>query len=303
MAVPQPIPYQGSKRAIANAIIARFPPDVGRLVEPFAGSGAVSLAAAHDGKANRFLLNDINEPLIQLWDRIINDPEVLASEYSQLWQAQIGKEKEFYNMVRARFNQTHEPSLFLYLLARCVKASVRYNPTGEFNQSPDNRRKGAAPEAMRTRIKEASLLLRGKTELRSLDYRDVISNASPQDVVYMDPPYQGVSSAKDKRYIKPVSFSSFVVALEDLNKRGVPFIVSYDGQTGNKKHGIELPEHLHAVRLEIKAGRSSQATLLGKSDETVESLYLSNVLVSKLKQLALPVVRIPYQGNLFAAQP
>ena len=303
MSVPQPIPYQGSKRAIARDIIAQFPPNVIRLVEPFAGSGAVSLAAAHDGKANRFLLNDINEPLIQLWDRIINDPEELAAEYRELWEAQIGREKEFYNLVRQQFNKNHAPGLFLYLLARCVKASIRYNPAGEFNQSPDNRRKGASPEEMKTRIKEASFLLRGKSELHSVDYRDLLASVSSQDVVYLDPPYQGVSEARDKRYIKPVPFSSFVEALEDLNGRGVPFIVSYDGQTGNKIHGRELPDHLRLVRLEIRAGRSSQATLLGKSDETVESLYLSNALVNGLKQITLPIVTASYQGSLFASQP
>src|SRR5207253_11286383 len=65
-----------------------------------------------------------------------------------------------------RSNRTRRPHHFLYLLARCVKASVRYNADGEFNQSPDNRRMGALPETMREQILGASFLLKGKTEDR-----------------------------------------------------------------------------------------------------------------------------------------
>ncbi len=43
---PHPIPYQGSKRRLAAAILAHAPSGVRRLIEPFAGSAAISLAAA-----------------------------------------------------------------------------------------------------------------------------------------------------------------------------------------------------------------------------------------------------------------
>jgi len=40
-----------------------------------------------------------------------------------------------------------------------------------------------------------------------------------------------------------------------------------------------LPEHLNLIKIAIHAGRSSQATLLGRDDITIESLYLSPALV------------------------
>jgi len=60
--MPQPIPYQGSKRNIAGRILALFPENVNTLVEPFAGSAAVSVAAAYYHKAGRFHLHDLNQP-------------------------------------------------------------------------------------------------------------------------------------------------------------------------------------------------------------------------------------------------
>ena len=90
-------------------------------------------------------------------------PNNIANAYEKLWKAQTGQEREYYDWVRTQFNQTQRPDYLLYLLARCVKASVRYNAYGEFNQSPDNRRKGARPDTMRENIVGASRLLKGKT--------------------------------------------------------------------------------------------------------------------------------------------
>ena len=133
MHLPHPIPYQGSKRAFATVITALFPDDADRLVEPFAGSAAVTLAAAYQGKVGKFLLSDANEALVRLWQEIVYRPKDIADAYESLWWRQQGRERKFYDAVRARFNQTQKPDYFLYLLARCVKASVRYNPSGEFN--------------------------------------------------------------------------------------------------------------------------------------------------------------------------
>src|SRR5439155_25350005 len=88
MSIPHPIPYQGSKRGLARAILQYFPDDTVRLVEPFAGSAAVSIAAAHYGIAQKFVLNDLNRALIALWDEIINQPERIARAYETLWREQ-----------------------------------------------------------------------------------------------------------------------------------------------------------------------------------------------------------------------
>jgi DNA adenine methylase len=162
-----------------------------------------------------------------------------------------------------------------------VKASVRYNSGGKFNQSPDNRRAGMAPATMRENILATSSLLRGRTVCSSLDYREALARATGSDLVYMDPPYQGVSAERDTRYLKAVLFEDFVDALEDLNARGISYIVSYDGRTGEKIHGRCLPNNLGLRRIELKAGRSSQATLLGRVADTVESLYLSPALIHR----------------------
>ncbi len=189
MGIPHPIPYQGSKRGLARTILSFFRETVERLIEPFAGSAAVSPAAAYQNKACGFVLNDANIPLVNLWDDIIARPDEIAERYERLWQGQFtAGETHYYNRIRDEFNRTQRPDYFLFLLTRCVKASVRYNTNGEFNQSPDNRRKGTIPSTIKKNIDGASRIFSGRTRVMHGDYRRVLEGVTPQDIVYMDPP-------------------------------------------------------------------------------------------------------------------
>jgi len=279
---PCPIPYQGSKRRLAPAIVECLPAAFPRLYEPFAGSAAVALATAARRPDVALVLNDANAALAGLWREIIDRPATLARQYRALWTAQLGRPREFYDEVRAEFNATERPELLLYLLARCVKAAVRYNTHGEFNQSPDNRRLGSRPERMAAHIGAASALLRGRATVTCRDFRAALARATPADVIYLDPPYQGVVGAGDRRYLGAVAYDEFAGALAGFNDRGLSYLISYDGRTGDRVHGRVLPAALGLERRELDAGRSSQATLGGGTARTVESLYLSPALVARL---------------------
>ncbi len=284
MGVPHPFPYQGSKRAIASRILPFLPKDSARLVEPFCGSAAVSIAAASRNLATDFWLNDLDDALMTLWTWILERPLELTAAYARLWDSQHPNRKEFFFEIRDEFNSSHQPHHFLYLLARIVKGSVRYSSRGMFNQSPDNRRSGMRPAKMRRHILEVSALLRGKTELSASDFRDMLPQMDSGDVVYMDPPYQGTSFTRDHRYYRGVLYDDLVDTLSAMNDMRISYMLSYDGQTGGKRHGKPLPDGLRLAHRHIHAGRSSQATLLGDNRETIESLYLSPALVERLRE-------------------
>ncbi len=65
--------------------------------------------------------------------------------------------------------------------------------------------------------------------------------------------------------------------LSVLNNRRIPFVLSYDGSCGDKSYGEPLPQTI-ARRILLDVGRSSQATLNGRDDVTIESLYVSHIL-------------------------
>jgi DNA adenine methylase len=110
-------------------------PDFGytRLVEPFAGSAAVTLAAASQHRFRSFLLGDALEPFSLLWKTIVHDPASIAKGYELLWHREQNNPIDGFYEIRAEFNADRNPAKLLYLPARCVKNSERFNQACEFN--------------------------------------------------------------------------------------------------------------------------------------------------------------------------
>ncbi len=283
--IPHLVQYQGSKRVLAPKIVKYIPKTTKRIIEPFAGTGAVSIFAAYQGKCEMFVLNDINMPLIQMLELCVEDPALLVKQYSEIWKGQFSENEnniDYFFKIRSEFNKGKcDAGRMLFLLARVVKGAIRYNAHGQMNQSCDKRRYGTKPDVIEYNAFRISELLKGKTEFYSMDYKDLLDIAEVGDLVYLDPPYQGTSNkenTRDNRYIQGVEFEEFVGALEKLSEKGVDYIVSYDGMTGDRKIGQTLPEHLNLTHMYVNAGVSAQATLNGKSETTYESLYLSDNL-------------------------
>lgn len=277
--MPHVIPYQGSKRRLAGRILEhvagqRFE----RLYEPFAGSAAITIAAASAGLADEYRISDTLAPLVALWQAVIGAPESLADRYEATWEGQHHA-PDHYERVRDSFNAGGDPAELLYLLARCVKNAPRFNAQGAFNQSPDRRRTGMKPEVARRNVLAVSRLLLGRAQASCLEVEEALRDATPRDLVYLDPPWEGTTVGTDKRYHQGFDRARLVALLEQLDARGVPYLLSYDGRLGERTYGEALPARLDVERFELDAGRSAQATLVGRSDVTVESLYVSRRLL------------------------
>ena len=276
---PHIVQYQGSKRILAPQILKFMPRRFHRLIEPFAGMAAITIASSRQGRAKRYLINDLNEPLVTVLQTAIEHPKELVEQYSAVWREQFtyeGGSINHYYHVRDDFNSgNHSAANMLYLLARCVKGSVRYGSNGLFNQSPDKRRNGTSPQKLKLNVDAISYYLKGITDFMHQDYHEVLEVAQPGDIVYMDPPYQGVSNVRDCRYLAGIDFDSFVEAIDRLNHRGIDFLISFDGQCGDKQYGEDLPSELGLHKVLLNAGFSSQSILLGKKELTYEALYVS----------------------------
>lgn len=279
---PHIVQYQGSKRILAPQILRYLPYRFQRLVEPFAGMAAISIAVAKHEMCDTFIVNDLNNALVGILRQAIETPDILYNEYSKVWSAQFeypeGHVAHFYQIRDEYNNGDTTPAKMLYLLARCVKGSVRYGSNGKFNQSPDKRRNGTSPKNLKQNIDAISFYLKGRTAYFSLDYKDVLEMTQKGDIVYMDPPYQGTSNVRDCRYISGLNFDEFVRSIDKLNSRGVDFLISYDGMCGQKQYGHEIPKELGMKKVMLNAGLSSQSLLLGKKETTYESLYVSHGL-------------------------
>lgn len=294
--MPHIVQYQGSKRKLAPQILPYFPMRSRRMVEPFAGMAAMTIAAAHERRAAEYVLNDFNPDIVRVLRCAVETPEALIADYAAVWGAQFhaadGSEAHFY-AVRDHFNAGERTAAnMLYLLARCVKGSVRYNAQGEFNQSPDKRRHGTNPQTLAQNIRAISKMLKGRTSFSCKDFAEVAQEARQGDLVYMDPPYQGVSNVRDHRYIAGITVRQLVEVLEMLNSKGVDYVVSYDGKLGDKTYGNTLPDELGLKRIDLNAGLSTQALFLGQKLITTEALYLSPTLCKEVRWHSMPAQQL-----------
>ena len=293
--IPHIVQYQGSKRILAPQILRYMPERFNRLIEPFAGMAAMTIASAFEKRAEQYFINDVNAPVVLLLQTAIENPVVLVERYSEVWQEQFkypSGHLEHYYYIRNCFNEGNQTAEnMLYLLARCVKGAVRYGKNGNFNQSPDKRRHGTNPKNIAENIYAISTLLKGKAVFSTLDYRQMLAIAKPGDLVYMDPPYQGVSNTRDNRYFSGVDFYEFSESIEALDQKGVDYVISYDGECGGKEYGNELPQALSCTKYLLNAGLSTQATLLGKRNTTYEALYVSvnllEIISSRPEQISI----------------
>lgn len=289
--LPHPIPYQGSKRKLAPVIATYLPDEIEVFYEPFCGSAAMTIYAANKRMARRFVIADSLAPIVELQRAVVEQPAETAKQYRAIWEGQKDGDNGYFNEVRARYNTDRDPVDLLYLICRCVKNAVRFNKAGNFTQSHDKRRLGMQPDKMQVAIDGVSHMLKGKVEFRVGDWLETTADARPIDFIYMDPPYLGTSVGPDKRYHQQMTQEPLIEGLARLNARRVPFALSYDGMTGEKEYGPPLPDHLGMTRLLLHAGVSSQATLSGRSEETVESLYMS----AGLAEPVAAVIRGPKQ--------
>ena len=292
---PHIVQYQGSKRLLAPQILQYMPRKFNRLLEPFSGMAAITIATAKENRANEYYINDLNKPVVSILHMAIDSPATLIDSYTRIWTDQFsyseGHLEHFYH-IRDRFNNGEQTAAnMLYLLARCVKGSVRYGKNGNFNQSPDKRRYGTNPKNIAENVYAISSLLKGKAFFSALDYREVFEMAQPGDIVYLDPPYQGVSSTRDNRYFSGLAYDEFSESIEILNRKNIDYIISYDGECGDREYGYDLPESLNCTKFLLNAGTSTQATLLGKKNITFESLYVS-------KNIAKIIDFVPVQLTL-----
>lgn len=279
--IPHPFPYQGSKRKIAPQIIERCElSSINCIVESFAGTAAITLALLHLGIVDNAVINDKNEHIYLLWKEIHDNPSQLCDLYEQHWNNQLSDPKGYFIDMRNKLNNEYAPEVFLYILARIVKGAVRYSQKGMFSQSCDNRRLGMKPDKMRQNILSVGRLIKDRVSIQNRCYtdKDLYSSDGANTLVYLDPPYQGVSFTADKRYIDGVAYEDFSKFLDKRIEYNPHIVISYDGMVGDRVIGKMLPKTLPLDHYFINAGQSAQETLIGRSATTFESLYISKTI-------------------------
>lgn len=244
-----PFFYVGDKFKLVPQLKENFPQNIDRFIEPFCGGGSVFL----NTEANQYLLNDIDTYMIKLhqfliasstnqehfWDELKFDiekynlsatfmgrdiPKEYRKEFVKTYFAKYNKEA--YTKMRNDFNQCKEDMMLLYmLLIYGFNRMLRFNSKGDFNLPVGNVdfNKNVV-DALNSYF---DFVTDKDISLFNMDFQDFIEkvNPTPNDLVYLDPPYLIAFSEYNKLWNED-SEMRLIDYLDELDARGVRFAVS-----------------------------------------------------------------------------
>lgn len=268
MTVPLPlIKWSGSKRSQASEIVSLFPKEIQTYFEPFLGGGSI-LGALSPLKA---VCGDICVPLIEIWNLVKSNPELISKEYEKRWLRLQKDGHLYYYRTRESFNKNHDPLDLLFISRTCVNGLIRFNKNGDFNNSFHYSRRGIHPSTFNKIIKMWSEIIKNYSFLAK-DYWELTKSAHKGDFIYLDPPYFNTRG----RYYGGIDFENFLDYLTSLNKRGIKFVLSFDGIRGNNSYIKKIPKKLYKRHLLLHSGNASFNKLQNNKIEAVyESLYIN----------------------------
>lgn len=179
--------WAGNKYQIIEHI-KKVLPNGKRLIEPFAGSGAVFLNTHYSS----YLLADANPDLIHLFEYVKTEGKNFINDCLKYFNESNNSKEAFYEL-RNLFNTTSDlhlkSQLFVYLNKHCFNGLCRYNAKGGFNTPFGRFKKPYFPEKEMYYFHQHAQ----KAVFKCADFLTTMQLANPGDVIYCDPPYVPLS--------------------------------------------------------------------------------------------------------------
>lgn len=267
------VKWVGGKRQLLEDLTPLFPKRVASYCEPFIGGGAVLFKLQPDTA----WVNDINSELIQMYEVIRDDVEELIralgghpNEEEHFYRVRDwDRDKEKYG----NLSKVQKAARVIYLNKTCYNGLFRVNNAGEFN-TPFGHYKNPNIVNEHTLRAVSAYFQKAQLTFSSKDYAEVLAGVAKGTFVYLDPPYDPVSStANFTGYAKGGFDRAEQIRLrqccDELDRRGIKFMLSNSATEFIK-------EQYAAYQITIvKAKRAinSNATKRGQIDEVVVRNY------------------------------
>ena len=231
----QLLKWVGNKQRFASEIARFFPVDFNTFYEPFIGSGAVLATVA----PNKGVGSDIFKPLVQIWQKLKDDPIGLIDWYAERRnRIETEEKKDVYESVKASFNANHNGADFLFLTRTCYGGIVRFRKADGFMSTPCGVHNPIPVSTFQKRTIEWHNRLKNVNFIHS-DYKDIFGQAKEGDLIYCDPPYshsQGILYGA-----QTFSLIELFEEIEKAKSKGVRVALSIDGSKKSGNYLCNLP--------------------------------------------------------------
>lgn len=192
-----PIKSQGIKTKLVPWIQKIVPPLVhGRWLEPFLGTGVVGFNSGFQ----KAVFGDSNPHIIRFYQSIQSGeitPSVVRhflSEEGEKLRMDPEDGYQYFREVRDRFNKYFRPLDLLFLSRAGFNGMMRFNRKGEWNipfcKKPDRFCQSYITKIV-NQVKNCAALMKPGWKFYTSDFRDILSQATKEDMIYCDPPYYG----------------------------------------------------------------------------------------------------------------
>ena len=270
----QLLKWVGNKQKFASEIARFFPTEFNTFYEPFIGSGAVLATVC----PNRGVGSDAFKPLIEIWQKLKEDPEGLVEWYaSNRNRLNNEDKKEVYESVKASFNNEQNGSDFLFLTRSCYGGIVRFRQADGYMSTPCGPHTPISVESFEKRVIEWHKRMANVNFIHA-DYKDIFAQASEGDLIYCDPPYS---------HSQGILYGAQSFKLEELfdeiskaKERGIKVALSIDGtkKSGNFLCDLPIPENVFEKEISISVG-SSMLKRFQMEGQTLEAEQVTDRLL------------------------
>lgn len=221
--------WVGGKRQLLPELRKRLPKGITQYVEPFVGGGALFF----DRQPACAILNDSNTELINVYCQIRDSLDELIARLQHM----DNKPEEYYRIRQqdrdgglATLSSVERAARIIYLNKTCYNGLFRVNSHGEFN-SPFGYYKN--PNIVNEPVLRAvsTYLANRKLVFRCGDYSSALKSLRKGAFVYLDPPYDPVSSSASFTGYTQSGFDADEQArlcevCKSLNRRNIKFMLS-----------------------------------------------------------------------------
>ncbi|EGT0000576.1 DNA adenine methylase [Clostridium perfringens] len=265
--------WVGGKRQLMSEIEKVLPKTYTTYYEPFIGGGAVLFEL----QPNKAVINDVNGELINLYNVIKDDVELLIEDLKKHENTpeyfysirELDRKKDKYE----NLSNIEKASRIVYLNKTCFNGLFRVNKAGEFN-SPFGKYKN--PNIVDEVTLKAVSKYFNKADIKILngDFEASLKGIRKGAFVYLDPPYDPVSnSANFTGYDKGGFNRDEQIRLkklcDKLDKKGVKFLLSNSATEFIK----DLYKDYNIKIVKAKRAINSNGNARGEVDEVLVRNY------------------------------
>lgn len=266
------VKWAGGKRQLLPEIRKYIPKKITTYYEPFVGGGAVLF----DLKPKKFVINDVNSEIINVYQIIKTDVKALIEELKT-----YKNEADFYyekrSLDRTKAYKTLSPvkkaARIIFLNKTCFNGLFRVNSQGQFNVPFGNYKKPnivneVTLKAVSNYLNESNGIILNK------DFTQALEGIEKSSFVYFDPPYDPISDSSsftgytlngfDRTYQQKLK-----ALCDELNKKNCKFLLSNSATDFIKK--IYKDYKIEIVR--VPRSINSVASKRGKIDEVLIRNY------------------------------